>query len=212
MQRVLDWFSIAPTPREAWRLIWRACVLELAIVFIVLFIVFLTGAFDGIIAEARSALQNTTPDAVGGEDLFTERNIIVGTVMLLGYIILGGIVAPFVEEFIFRMVPIGLAILIFGRSRMLRPVILLAPILAGVAFGLVHLSNPGATLGTVLLYQTIGGIIYGLVFAKFSGMQRGGLWRAYRATVFLHATWNLLLMPIIAIILGMSWLTLGLLT
>jgi membrane protease YdiL (CAAX protease family) len=89
--------------------------------------------------------------------------------------------AAFKEEFLMRSLLLsGLRVVLGGRD-------LWAVALSALAFGLIHLSNPGATVWSVL-GNSLGGVIYGLAF-----VMSGRLW----LPLGLHFAWNFVQGPIL---------------
>lgn len=85
------------------------------------------------------------------------------------------------EEVIMRgLLLSGLLLLLKGRSA-------LAIGISAVAFGLIHLSNPGATPISVI-GNSLGGVIYGLAF-----VQARNLW----LPIGLHFAWNVVQGPVL---------------
>ncbi len=85
------------------------------------------------------------------------------------------------EEVIMRgMLLSGLVLALHGRRA-------LALLLSAIAFGCIHLSNPGANWLSVL-GNTLGGVVYGLAF-----LLAGSLWLA----IGLHFAWNFVQGPLL---------------
>ncbi|WP_342115382.1 CPBP family intramembrane glutamic endopeptidase [Pseudoduganella sp. OTU4001] len=85
------------------------------------------------------------------------------------------------EELVMRCLLLaGLLLVLRGRQA-------LAIGVSAVAFGLIHLSNPGATLLSVI-GNSLGGVIYGLAFIK-----AGNVW----FPVGLHFAWNFVQGPLL---------------
>lgn len=177
--------------------------LEFVIGFLYIAHAFFSGGLETLVAEINEMLQelvkNPSPVTEQTEDILNPSNW-PGLAMGLGFGIFAiGVLAPLVEEFVFRLVPIGFATLIFGTLRFAKPLIIVVALLSGLVFGIIHLNNEGATVQSVIVFQCIGGVLYGLLFVKTSGMETRGVWRAYRTTVLTHALWNLVMVPLLFI-------------
>lgn len=99
----------------------------------------------------------------------------------LGGWLLGKAAASVKEEVLMRgLLLSGLVLALRGRRA-------LAILLSAIAFGCIHLSNPGATPLSVL-GNTLGGVIYGLAF-----LLAGSLWLA----IGLHFAWNFVQGPLL---------------
>lgn len=99
----------------------------------------------------------------------------------LGSWFLGKSAASLKEEILMRgLLLSGLVLALKGR----RP---LAILLSAIAFGCIHLSNPGASLLSVL-GNTLGGVVYGMAF-----LLAGSLWLA----IGLHFAWNFVQGPLL---------------
>jgi membrane protease YdiL (CAAX protease family) len=93
----------------------------------------------------------------------------------------GKAAASLKEEVLMRSLLLsGLVLALRGRR-------MLAILLSALAFGCIHLSNPGATPMSVL-GNALGGIMYGLAF-----LLAGSLWMA----VGLHFAWNFVQGPVL---------------
>jgi membrane protease YdiL (CAAX protease family) len=94
---------------------------------------------------------------------------------------IGKAAASLKEEILMRSLLLsGLVLALRGRRT-------LAILLSALAFGCIHLSNPGATPMSVL-GNALGGVIYGLAF-----LFAGSLWLA----VGLHFAWNFVQGPVL---------------
>jgi membrane protease YdiL (CAAX protease family) len=99
----------------------------------------------------------------------------------LGGWFLGKSAASLKEEVLMRgLLLSGLVVALKGR----RP---LAILVSAIAFGCIHLSNPGASLLSVL-GNTLGGVVYGMAF-----LLAGSLWLA----IGLHFAWNFVQGPLL---------------
>src|SRR5690606_6269306 len=99
----------------------------------------------------------------------------------LGSWFLGKAAASVKEEILMRgLLLSGLVLALRGRRT-------LAILLSALAFGCIHLSNPGATPLSVL-GNTLGGVVYGLAFVC-----AGSLWLA----IGLHFAWNFVQGPLL---------------
>lgn len=99
----------------------------------------------------------------------------------LGSWFLGKAAASVKEEVLMRgMLLSGLVLALRGRRG-------LAVLLSAIAFGCIHLSNPGATPLSVL-GNTLGGVMYGIAF-----LCAGSLWLA----IGLHFAWNFVQGPLL---------------
>jgi membrane protease YdiL (CAAX protease family) len=99
----------------------------------------------------------------------------------LGSWFLGKSAASLKEEVLMRgLLLSGLVLALKGRRT-------LAILLSAVAFGCIHLSNPGASALSVL-GNTLGGVIYGMAF-----LLAGSLWLA----IGLHFAWNFVQGPLL---------------
>jgi len=87
----------------------------------------------------------------------------------------------FIEELLFRFVPLGLAVKFFGRS----PLVILTAILFSVLFGLCH----GGFRHIFL--QGVTGFVLSIVFLKCGGFQKK-LLRATFVCAIIHASLNFL--------------------
>ncbi len=103
------------------------------------------------------------------------------------------ILAPIIEEFIFRFVPLTLSLLVFEvsrKSRKSRNLILTAVILiSSVIFGYFHYGWPS------IFIQGVVGALWSLFFLKVS-QNAGGVFQGYASVVTLHGLHNLLVMLI----------------
>ena len=99
----------------------------------------------------------------------------------LGSWLLGKAAASVKEEILMRgLLLSGLVLALRGRRA-------LAILLSAMAFGCIHLSNPGATALSVL-GNALGGVIYGIAF-----LFAGSLWLA----IGLHFAWNFVQGPLL---------------
>lgn len=99
----------------------------------------------------------------------------------LGSWFLGKSAASLKEEVLMRgLLLSGLVLVLKGRRT-------LAILLSAIAFGCIHLSNPGASPLSVL-GNTLGGVIYGMAF-----LLSGSLWLA----IGLHVAWNFVQGPLL---------------
>lgn len=99
----------------------------------------------------------------------------------LGSWFLGKAAASVKEEILMRSLLLsGLVLALRGRRA-------LAVLLSAIAFGCIHLSNPGATFLSVL-GNGLGGVIYGMAF-----LFAGSLWLA----IGLHFAWNFVQGPLL---------------
>ncbi len=99
----------------------------------------------------------------------------------LGSWFLGKSAASLKEEILMRgLLLSGLVLVLKGRRT-------LAILVSAIAFGCIHLSNPGASPLSVL-GNTLGGVIYGMAF-----LLSGSLWLA----VGLHVAWNFVQGPLL---------------
>lgn len=99
----------------------------------------------------------------------------------LGSWFVGKLAASVKEEVLMRgLLLSGLVLALRGRR-------MLAILLSAVAFGCIHLSNPGASLLSVL-GNSLGGVIYGIAF-----LYAGSLWLA----IGLHFAWNFVQGPVL---------------
>lgn len=94
---------------------------------------------------------------------------------------IGKAAASLKEEILMRSLLLSGLVLALGRRRV--PAILLS----ALAFGCIHLSNPGATPMSVL-GNALGGLIYGMAF-----LFAGSLWLA----LGLHFAWNFVQGPVL---------------
>ncbi len=203
MSKILAWFEIVPTRDETRRLIWKILVFEMTLAGLYLTGLMVTGELTLIIQEINAALRTMadSPDVRGSPTLEEEQSVLGFLKPLFIGALTVGVLAPLLEEAVFRLLPIGVAILAFRWSQWTKPLILASAVVSGVLFGLAHLSHAGPTLTTVLMLQGIGGILYGILFAKVSGLKLKGLWRAFKTTVIVHSLWNLVCIPLLAAIL-----------
>jgi len=99
----------------------------------------------------------------------------------LGSWFLGKSAASLKEEILMRgLLLSGLVLVLKGRRT-------LAILVSAIAFGCIHLSNPGASPLSVL-GNTLGGVIYGMAF-----LLSGSLWLA----IGLHVAWNFVQGPLL---------------
>lgn len=99
----------------------------------------------------------------------------------LGVLAAGKLAATFKEELIMRSLLLtGLLLVLRGRAW-------LAIGLSAIAFGLIHLSNPGASALSVT-GNALGGVIYGMAF-----VMAGNLW----LPIGLHFAWNFVQGPML---------------
>lgn len=99
----------------------------------------------------------------------------------LGSWLLGKSAASLKEEVLMRgLLLSGLVLVLKGRRT-------LAILVSAIAFGCIHLSNPGASALSVL-GNTLGGVIYGMAF-----LLSGSLWLA----IGLHVAWNFVQGPLL---------------
>lgn len=99
----------------------------------------------------------------------------------LGMWVLGKFAASLKEEILMRGLLLSGLVLALRRRRAL------AVVLSAIAFGCIHLSNPGATPLSVL-GNSLGGLIYGTAFVL-----AGSLW----LPVGLHFAWNFVQGPLL---------------
>lgn len=101
----------------------------------------------------------------------------------LGSWVLGKAAASVKEEVLMRgLLLSGLVLALRGRRA-------LAILLSALAFGCIHLSNPGASLLSVL-GNSLGGVMYGVAF-----LCGGSLWLA----IGLHFAWNFVQGPLLGL-------------
>lgn len=187
MRALMAWFATPPTRRELWRMIKLVLAAEIVLTLAFVAFVLWNGSFEEFAREVEAALRDPTKSEPAANESQTWREF--WTLFAIGLISVG-IIAPLVEELIFRLIPLGIAILLFRWTFWTQPLILVFACLTGLIFGLAHLGNEGTTLASVLVLQGTGGIVYGILFTKVSGMRLSGLWRGYWTTVFLHMVWN----------------------
>jgi hypothetical protein len=94
--------------------------------------------------------------------------------------------AGFLEECLFRAVPLSLAALIGARFGLRRPAIGFALVLQAVVFGAAHANYPGFPAYSRLVELMIPALIWGLIFLRFGLLP----------TVILHALFDLVLMSL----------------
>lgn len=92
----------------------------------------------------------------------------------------------FLEEFIFRFLPIVVGLLLFRWWAVTRPFVLIIALFASIGFAEAH----GTGLHTYLL-QGVGGFVYCVLFLKFSAMKLRYVFGSLIATWLMHASWNI---------------------
>jgi hypothetical protein len=118
-------------------------------------------------------------------ETLTDPNILGSALPALGPIGMA-LQAGFMEECLFRAVPLSIAALIgsrFGHRKLLLGVTL---VLQAVIFGAAHANYPGFPAYSRLVELVIPALIWGLIFLRFGLL----------TTVILHATFDLVLMSI----------------
>ncbi len=94
--------------------------------------------------------------------------------------------AGFMEECLFRAVPLSLAALIGARFGVRRSAIAAVLVLQAVVFGAAHANYPGFPAYSRLVELTVPALIWGLIFLRFGLLP----------TVLLHALFDLVLMSL----------------
>ena len=97
-------------------------------------------------------------------------------------IILSISIDAFIEEVLFRLIPLYTAVKIFSKKSYL---ILGVAIISSVIFGVLH-GSPWN-----ILIQGEGGLLYSLLYLKSGGLQ-GNHNKAISASTFLHASFNII--------------------
>jgi hypothetical protein len=101
------------------------------------------------------------------------------------------VMAPIIEETIFRFIPLGLLVVLYATgSRISGNLIIFTVVFIGLLFGIAHLGNQGVTVVSSLLVQGVFGITLGIVFLKVSAMRVRRIFPALMASILLHAAWN----------------------
>jgi membrane protease YdiL (CAAX protease family) len=99
------------------------------------------------------------------------------------------VLGPFLEEIIFRLIPIVI-VLIFGwiihRGWFETYLMYLTLLVVSLFFGYIHGNEVN------IFIQGVGGLVYSIVFLKWSGWGRN-LIKGLCATTFVHGSWNTLL-------------------
>ena len=91
----------------------------------------------------------------------------------------------FIEEFIYRLIPLAVALLVFGWSRYTRPMIWVVAIAESVVFGLDH----GYGLFS-LVNQGVLGFVWSFVFLKASGFNVFHSFQGFLVSGTVHSIWN----------------------
>ena len=106
-----------------------------------------------------------------------------------------------VEEAMFRLIPLFLAMFMFGWWRRTEPLIIAILILSSIAFALVHLPNfdlkamkPASLIGItlmVMLNQGLSGFLWGTFFLKYCGLTHFKYsWGAFWTLALMHGFWD----------------------
>jgi hypothetical protein len=102
-------------------------------------------------------------------------------------------VVAFVEESVFRLGPLFIAMALFRWLALTKPLIVVTLLLSSLMFRIVHLGNfDVAKMGTAtfvvatvmtVVFQGLGGFLYGMFFLKYS-------WGAFWTCIVMHAVWD----------------------
>lgn len=109
--------------------------------------------------------------------------------------------AAFAEEFVFRLVPLFFAMLLFQWWRVTKPVIVVVMAVSALGFGLAHvynydLASQNGAMFALVIALTLGlqgmtGLFYGLFFLKYCGLHHQYSWGAFYTLGLVHTLWNL---------------------
>jgi hypothetical protein len=101
------------------------------------------------------------------------------------------------EELWFRLLPLSATLVMVNLWNTLRFIIPLVLVFSSVLFGLMHVSNYAETstytIVSSLLLQGVMGIVFGLVFLKYTGLRARYVLGATVVSWATHLSWNVLL-------------------
>ena len=163
MSVVIHWLEQRPTGSEYWKIIFLAFAFDIA--------------WSIVIISIYGAV-------VGLPEMDSSRQVLLE--MAFWKIIPLLILVSFVEEILFRYVPLTVALLIYSRNAAAKSLVLVVVIVLSLIFGYMHGDSP-----LFLLLQGMGGLIYSTVFLKVSGMNFRHTAHAFRTVWAMHAVWNI---------------------
>lgn len=174
VQRLVDWLHDRPGPRQLCLLLAAALVFQLAWSAVGVAVV----AWIGSAPQQTPAIMRALLEGPW-LDVMTKQALVV-----------------LIEEILFRLLPLGLALAIY-RDNGRFSLVALFVVLSSVAFGLLH----GQEWYRLAL-QAVGGLVLGIVYLKVSAMS-GRYWlRALTATFLLHLAINTCILASLRAALG----------